>query len=106
MRRESLAKIAWVSSLGKGARLYRLTVAWVDAAEIRRRPNRIREEAGFLPAPARSYGRRRICRRRTMGVRVPVCVLLRRQHEPWRGKVQAGPAFCLAFPCRETGSAK
>src|ERR1700704_4352037 len=84
IRRVYLAEIAWVFSLGKGARPYRLTVPWADAAEIQRRPNRKREAAGLPPAPARSCGRQKICPRQAKGVRVRVRALLRLPREPWR----------------------
>src|SRR5258708_25433342 len=105
MRRAYLVEIAWVSSLGQGAWLYGLTAASLDAAEIERRPTRAREEAVFLLGLARSYGRRRICRRRAKGVRVRARVLLQQPRVSWRGKARAGPAFCLVSPYRETGSA-
>src|SRR5258708_1839876 len=98
-------EIAWVPSLGRGERLYRLTAAWLDAAEIQRRPDRLRAEAVSPPALAKSYGRRRICPRRAKGARVRVRVLLQQRRVSWRGKARADPASCLESQCRETGSA-
>src|ERR1700686_3376246 len=105
MRRACLVEIAWVSSLGRGERLYRSTVAWLDAAETQRRPSHIREKAAFPPALAKSYGPQRICPRRAKGARARARVLPQRRRVSWRGKAQAGPAFCLVSQCRETGSA-
>src|ERR1700722_4429481 len=104
MRYGYLAKIASVSSLEKGARPCRSTAVWVDAAEIRRKPSRIHGEGRFLPAPARSYGHQRICRRRTKEARGPVHGPLQPPRAQWRGIARGSRAFCLVFPCRETGS--
>src|SRR5271154_6560348 len=105
MRHGYLAKEAWVSSRGKGVRRARSMAAWVDAAEIRRKPSRIHGEERLSPAPARSYGRQTICRRRIKEARAPAYERLQPPRVQWRGKAREGRAFCLLFPCREIGSA-